>query len=95
MHTLQPFNIFAKETPGFLLQEKKEEIWLRPMTKAPTPHRNIQKTTWQHKKLHQNFDYTTIADQLRTVSWGNSSHRTGVVKPVYEHSTLPLTTIAV
>ena len=33
--------------------EKKEEIWLSPMT------------TWQHK----NFDYTTISDRLRTVNW--------------------------
>ena len=23
------------------------------------------------QKRHQNFDYTTIADRLRTVSWGN------------------------
>ena len=30
----------------------------------------------------QNFDTTTIADQLRTVSWRNNSHPTGVVKAV-------------
>ena len=41
------------------------------------------------------FDYTTIADRLRTVSWSNSSHPTGVVKPVYERSTFPLTATAV
>ena len=29
------------------------------------------------------FEYTTIADRLRTVSWGNDSHPTGVVIPVY------------
>ena len=39
-------------------QEKKEEIWLSPMTKAPTPAK-IQKATWQHKK-------TSITQQLRT-----------------------------
>ena len=49
----------------------------------------------KHKKRHQNFDYTTIADWLRTVSWSNSSRPTGVVKPVYERSTFPLTTTAV
>ena len=35
-----------------------------------------------------------IADQLRTVSWGNDSHPTGVAKPVYERSTFPLTATA-
>ena len=34
---------------------------------------NIQNAT-------KNFDYTTIADWLRTVSWGNSTYPTGVVK---------------
>ena len=33
------------------------------------------------QKRHQNFDCTTIADRLRTVSWSNNSHPTGVVKP--------------
>ena len=75
--------------------EKKEEIWLSPMTKAPTP---TEKSKTQHdntKNATKYFDYTTIADRLRTVSWGNSSHPTGVVKPVYERSTFPLTTTAV
>ena len=63
--------------------------------KSPYTHRKIQKATWQHNKRHQNFDYTTIADRLRTVSWGKSSHSTGVVKPIYERSTFPLTVTAV
>ena len=37
---------------------------------------NNQLTT---KKHHQNFDYTTIADRLRTASWSNNNHPTGVV----------------
>ena len=57
--------------------EKQEEIWLRQMTKAPTPSPypdiKIQKATWQHKNATKNFDYTTIADRIRTVSWGNNS----------------------
>ena len=66
-------------------QAKKEDIWLSPVTKA---HRKIQKATWQHKKIAtKNFDYTTIADRLRTVSWSNSSHSTGVV---FERSTFLL-----
>ena len=66
-----------------------------PHTKAPTPTAKIQKATWQHKNATKNFDYTTIAERLRTVSRSNSSHPTGVVKPVYERSTFPLTATAV
>ena len=47
------------------------------------------------KNATKNFDYTTIADRLRTVSWSNSSHSTVVVKPVYERLTCPLTATAV
>ena len=48
------------------------------------------------QKLHQNFDYTMIADRLRTVSWSYyNSHPTGVVTLVYDHSTFPLITKAV
>ena len=47
--------------------------------KNPYTHRTMQKATLQHKNATQNFDYTTIADRLRTVSWSNSSHPTGVV----------------
>ena len=31
---------------------------------------------------HQNFDYTTIADRLRTVSWSNDNYPTSVIKLV-------------
>ena len=47
------------------------------------------------KNVTKNFDYTTIVDRLRMVSWSNSSPSTGVVKPVYERSTFPLTATAV
>ena len=63
--------------------------------KNPYIHRTIQKATWQHKNATKNFDYTTIADRLRTVGWRNSSHPTGVVKPVNECLTLSLTAKAV
>ena len=59
--------------------------------KSPYTDRKIQKATWQHKNATKNFDYTIIADRLRTVSWGNDSHPTGVVKPVNGILTLPLT----
>ena len=59
--------------------------------KNPYIDRKIQKATWQHKNAKINFDYTTIADRLWMVSWGNESHPTGVVKPVYGIPTFPLT----
>ena len=43
------------------------------------------------QKLHQNFYYTTIANQLRTVSWSNNIHSIDVVKPGYGIRTFTLT----
>ena len=64
------------------------------MTKTPIPTEN-SKTKGQHKNAIKDLDYTTIADRLGTVSWSNSSHPTGVVKPVYRYLTFPLTAKAV
>ena len=47
------------------------------------------------QKRHQNIDYTTIADRLRTVSWSYDIHTTGVIKPVYGIPAFPLTVKAV
>ena len=59
---------------------------MSPMTKAHTAtDKSIKQLTIQEEK---NFDYTTIVDRLETVSWSKDSHPTGVVKPVYEHSTI-------
>ena len=76
------------------MEKKKKEIWLSHMTKPPIPTEN-SKTKGQLTNATKNFDYTTIADRLRTVSWSNNSHPTGVVKPVYGYQTFPLTTKAV
>ena len=77
-----------------LKQEKKEEIWLGPITNAPTLTEKSKKQRDNIKYATKNFDYTTSADRLRTVSWSNSSYPTGVVEPVNERSTFPLTAIA-
>ena len=61
----------------------------RIKTHIPTEN---SKTKGQHKNATKNFDYKTIADRLRTVSWSNNSHPTGVVKPVNGYPTFPLTT---
>ena len=65
------------------------------MTNAHTSTEKSKKYRDNIKNATKNFDYTTIADRLMTVSWSNSSHPTGVVKPVYERSTFPLTATAV
>ena len=49
-------------------------------------------TLWQldnTEKATKSFDYTTISDRLRIVSWSNDSYPTGVVKPVYGIPTFP------
>ena len=50
-------------------KEKKERDLIQSYDKSPYTDRKIQKATWQHKNATKNFDYTTIADRLRTVSW--------------------------
>ena len=65
------------------------------MTNAPTLTEKSKKQHDNIKNATKNFDYTTIADRLRTVSWSNSSYPTGVVNSVYERSTFRLTARAV
>ena len=63
-----------------LISGKKEYIWLSPMTKAPTPTEKSKKATRQHNNATINFDYTTIANRLRAVSWSNDIHHAGMVE---------------
>ena len=70
-----------------LLEIVSREKW-RDLTqsydKSPYIDRKNPESNVTTQKRHQkNFDYTTIADRLRTVSCGNDCHQTGVVKPVY------------
>ena len=70
---------------------RREKRWdlTQSYDKSPYIQRKIQKGTRQHKNATKNFDYTTIADRLRTVSLGNDGHPTGVVKPVNGIQTPP------
>ena len=43
------------------------------MTSTPTPTEKSKKHRDNIKNATKNFDYTTIADRLRTVSWSKSS----------------------
>ena len=42
--------------------------------KSPYTHRKTPNATLQHTNATKKFDYTTIADQLRTSNWGNDTH---------------------
>ena len=55
-------------------KRKRELIRLNPLTKALTPTENSKKQS-DNTKRHINFDYTTVADRLRTVSWSDDSKR--------------------
>ena len=45
-------------------EEKKEDIWLGPMTKTPTPPEKSKKQRGNIKTATKNFDYKQIANQL-------------------------------
>ena len=49
------------------------------MTKASTPTEMSKGQSDNTKQRHKNFDFAAIADRLRTVSWSNYNHPTGVV----------------
>ena len=87
-------------TPGsygayYYVQREKGRDLTQFYDKSAYTDRKIQKAMWQHKNATKNFDYTTIEDRLRTVSWGNDSYPTSVVKLVYGISTFPQTAKAV
>ena len=90
--------IHCSENKGGLsisgLREKERDL-TQSYDKSPYADRKIKNATWQQKYATKNFGYTPIADQLRTISWGNDSHPTAVVKPVYGIPTFHLTAQAV
>ena len=74
--------------------EKMKEIWLSPMTKAPTPAEMSKEQIENINNATKKVDYTAVADRLRTVSWSSYGHPTGVVNLVYG-PTFPLPATAV
>ena len=64
------------------------------MTKAPTPTEMSKGQSEITNNATKKFDYTTVADRLRTVSWSNYGQPTGVVNLVYG-PTFPLPATAV
>ena len=64
------------------------------MTKALTPIEMSKEQNDNTNNATKKFDYRVVADRLRTVSWSNYGHPTGVVNLVYGPN-LPLPTTAV
>ena len=69
---------FRRSTLIFLIREKGSDL-TQSCDKIPYTNRKDQKATDNIKRATENFDFTTIADRLRTVSWSNSSHPTVVL----------------
>ena len=76
------------------LREKQRDL-TQSYDESPYADRKIKNATWQQNYATKKFGYTPIAGRLRTISWGNDSHPTAVVKPVYGIPTFPLTAQAV
>ena len=53
------------------------------MTKAPTPAEMSKAQSDNTNNDTKKFDYTAVADRLRTVSWSSYGHPTGVVNRFY------------
>ena len=74
----------------YALERKRKRsdsvLWQKSLPPQKNPKSNV--TT---QKRPNNFNYTTIADRLLTVSCSNSSHPTGAVKQVHATSTFQLT----
>ena len=53
------------------LQGEKEGDLTQSYDKTPYTNRKFENQRTTHTNATKNFDYTTIADRLRTVSWSN------------------------
>ena len=57
-------------------QREKGRDLTQSYEKSPYTHKTIQKSNAKTQKRHQNFDYTTIADQLTTkIQWEYLMHQ--------------------
>ena len=54
-----------------LIQREKEGDLTQSYDKTPYTNRKFENQRTTHTNATKNFDYTTIADRLRTVSWSN------------------------
>ena len=57
-----------------MFEEKKGKDWTLSYDKSPYTHGKLKKCQMTTQNATKNFDYTTIAERLRTVSRSNDSH---------------------
>ena len=79
--------------PQKILREKGRDL-TQSYDKNPIPVETSKGQSDNTNNATKKFDYTAIADRLRTVRWSNNCHPTGVVKLVYGYPTLPLTAVS-
>ena len=65
------------------LSNEKGRDLTKSYDKSPYTNRNVKRAKWQHKQRNKKVEYRAVADRLRTVSWSNYGHPTGVVNLVY------------
>ena len=85
----------SKAEGNILSEEKKEEIWLSPMTKAPKPTEMPIGQSHNTNNATKKFDYTAVADQLRTASLSNYTATQLVWLTWFTGPTFPLPATAV
>ena len=61
-------------TMYFVVFREIERDLTQSYDKSPYTDRKIQKATQKHKNASKNFDYSSIADRIRTESLGNKSN---------------------
>ena len=89
MHRRKHDNDFDNDTSQncqLIRVRERERDLTQSYDKSPYTNEKSKKQRDNIKNATKNFDYTAIEDLLRTVSCSNSSHPTGVVRPVYERS---------
>ena len=59
-----------KKRPIMRSREKEGDL-TQSYDKTPYTNRKFENQRTTHTNATKNFDYTTIADRLRTVSWSN------------------------
>ena len=78
-----PENLLWFKTKLCIIAREKGRDLTQSYDKSPYTNRNVKRAKWQHKQRHKKFDYTTVVDRLRTVSWSNHGYPTGVVNRFY------------
>ena len=70
-YTTELNNKQLKYLPIFVFTREKEGDLTQSYDKTPYTNRKFENQRTTHTNATKNFDYTTIADRLRTVSWSN------------------------